>query len=437
MSIPSIYSVTKTAIVDHSWTENMIRKTIKKFPKTDVRYWREKVAFQTPASRTLSVQIQHAGKRAWIGLGTANRDQAAFEARKLYEELRANGWQATFARRRGADPQKKVNVTVGEFLAAVRQESMLYPKTIESYAQALRKIAGDIAGKQDGRDAIRLRVLTAEKVESWRDAFIRRIGVNPVKEKSARVSANSFISRARALFGKEVVSRVRDLVELPEPLPFAGVKIERVRATRYRSTFDIATLVDQARAELPQEQLKIFLLAAFAGLRRNEVDKLPWSAFRWNEGVIRIETTEFFRPKSHDSEADVLVDAELLEVFRGFYARRKSEFVIESDGQPKHAATFDRYRCQDDFLALIGWLRSHGVVSRTPLHSLRKEYGSQVNARYGLTAAQEMLRHSDISTTASHYIEGKKRSVLGFSHLLKNERTIIQMDKTPRSVAEA
>jgi hypothetical protein len=32
------------------------------------------------------------------------------------------------------------------------------------------------------------------------------------------------------------------------------------------------------------------------------------------------------------------------------------------------------------------------------------------------------------STTASHYIEGKKRSVLGFSHLLKNERTVIPME---------
>ena len=131
-----------------SWTKNLIRKMIKQFPKTDVRYWREKVAFQTPASRTLSVQIQHAGNRAWIGLGTANRDQAAFQARKLYEELRANGWEETMRRRKGIPAEKKVNITIGEFIAAVRQESMIYPKTIESYAQALRKIAGDIIEKE-------------------------------------------------------------------------------------------------------------------------------------------------------------------------------------------------------------------------------------------------------------------------------------------------
>ena len=34
------------------------------------------------------------------------------------------------------------------------------------------------------------------------------------------------------------------------------------------------------------------------------------------------------------------------------------------------------------------WLRSKGVRSKTPLHALRKEYGSQINARYGLTAGE-------------------------------------------------
>jgi hypothetical protein len=68
-----------------------------------------------------------------------------------------------------------------------------------------------------------------------------------------------------------------------------------------------------------------------------------------------------------------------------------------------------------------------GVISRTPLHTLRKEFGSQINARYGLFAASSMLRHSDIATTVGHYIEGKQRSVLGFSHLLKGDRTIIAM----------
>jgi integrase len=53
-------------------------------------------------------------------------------------------------------------------------------------------------------------------------------------------------------------------------------------------------------------------------------------------------------------------------------------------------------------------------LSRTPLHALRKEYGSWVNQHFGLVAASEALRHADIKTTFNHYIENKKRSVHRF-----------------------
>ena len=60
-----------------------------------------------------------------------------------------------------------------------------------------------------------------------------------------------------------MVGRVRDIAELPEPLPFSGIKVETVRVPRYRSTFDIVTLLESAREELATsrpEQYKILLL---------------------------------------------------------------------------------------------------------------------------------------------------------------------------------
>ena len=147
---------------------------------------------------------------------------------------------------------------------------------------------------------------------------------------------------------------------------------------------------------------------------------LPWTAFRFDEGVIRIETTEFYRPKSHNSEGDVRVDPELMELFRGYYARRKSDFVIESDSPPPpFDAPYGVYRCQNHMRALLGWLRSKGVVSKTPLHTLRKQFGSEIHARYGLLAASEQLRHGGVEVTARHYVENRSRSVLGLGHLLQ------------------
>lgn len=406
------------------------------YPKTDIRHWRKKVVFQTPASRTYSVQLQHAGRRTYVNLGTANKEEAAALARDFYLELRANGWGAALAHHKGAPVERSVDVTIGEYLEAVATKSLFSPKTLQSYAQALRKITGDITGMVDReqRDAVKLRTLTPEKIEAWRIEFIRRKATDPLREKSARISVGSFILRARSLFSVETVARIRDIVEIPERLPFSGIKVESVHGPRYRATFDMVGLLESARQELATEhpeQYKIFLLGAMAGLRRNEIDVLPWTAFHWHEGVIRIETTEHYRPKSHNSEGDVRVDPELLELFRGYYARRKSDFVIESDSPPPaFDAPYGVYRCMNEMRALLAWLRARGVVSKTPLHTLRKEFGSQIHARYGLLAASEALRHGGIAVTARHYVENRSHSVLGFGHLLtKGERTIVPMNE--------
>jgi hypothetical protein len=83
-----------------------------------VRYWEQKVSFHTPASRTYSVQIQVAKRRAIVSLGTANKAQAAWEARKLYLDLRANGWEQTMCRRRNPQyrsPEAHVDLRFWEF----------------------------------------------------------------------------------------------------------------------------------------------------------------------------------------------------------------------------------------------------------------------------------------------------------------------------------
>src|SRR5262249_15371827 len=151
-------------------------------------------------------------------------------------------------------------------------------------------------------------------------------------------------------------------METPDKLPFDGVAFYRRESMRYQSTVDIETLISDAMGELPQEQLKIFLLATMAGLRRDEIDKLQWQAFRWKEGTIRIETTTHFTPKSSDSAADVPIDKELASLFLGWRAKATGPFVIEADGEARIGATYTHYRAQPHFDSLIKWLRSKGVT---------------------------------------------------------------------------
>jgi len=54
-----------------------------------------------------------------------------------------------------------------------------------------------------------------------------------------------------------------------------------------------------------------------------------------------------------------------------------------------------------------------------------------------LLAASEQLRHGGIAVTARHYIENRSRSVLGFGHLLKGERTFIAIKEASGNACRA
>jgi integrase len=176
-----------------------------------------------------------------------------------------------------------------------------------------------------------------------------------------------------------------------------------------------------------------------AGLRRIEIDRLEWAAFRWNHNVMRIEPTQYFDVKTEHSIGDVSVDPELMSVFRGYAARATSNFVIETSNLPITDATFENYRAQAVFERLSAWLRKHGVTARKPIHELRKEFGSMVNRKHGLSAAKDLLRHADVGITAAYYIDSPRKATSGLGALLatkRNGKKIVEFNeaaKTTRS----
>jgi integrase len=188
---------------------------------------------------------------------------------------------------------------------------------------------------------------------------------------------------------------------------------------RYHSLVDLEKLIREAVRELPSQELKVFLLASMGGLRRNEIDKLEWSAFRWEQSILRIENTRHFQTKNEGSSGDVDLDPELCAVFWGLYANATGPFVIESPIRPRLSSTYRHYRCNKVFESLFAWLRSKGVSSANPLHTLRKEFGSRINDTYGIYAASRALRHTDIAITSQHYLDKKSRATVGLGHLLK------------------
>jgi hypothetical protein len=73
------------------------------------------------------------------------------------------------------------------------------------------------------------------------------------------------------------------------------------------------------------------------------------------------------------------------------------------------------------------------VTAVKPLHELRKEFGSQVCAKYGIYAASRMLRHADIRVTAQHYLDTKERTPIGLGNLLAMPDNVTPMPRSRSS----
>jgi integrase len=257
-------------------------------------------------------------------------------------------------------------------------------------------------------DGQRLDLLTPETVNAWRNKYVGKAGLGPIKRKSAERSAASYLRCTRSLFTHDVLSLLK--VKLPAN-PFEGVKLKDPGPQRYHSDVNPEWLLGCAERELrekqPQHYLALFL-CLWAGLRRKEADLLLWQQVDLKEGQIHVRRTAYFEPKTEESQRAIDLAPEAVDVIRSFKKGSQSEFVLNGS-EPNPSATYDYYRCDCLWRDLNAWLRNKGVRHTKAIHALRKESGSLIASAFGIEAARQHLGHRDIRTTSAHYVDKKKR----------------------------
>jgi integrase len=420
------------------------------YPKTDLRYWMGVVLRakyqdkgEVRQSESYAVRIGHAGTRSTFALGTPNKLAAAQKARDIYAFLQVNGWEAACVAFK-KHTKRPCPVTVGELVIEARKVLDVRARTFVSYTNALRKIVSDMFGLEPGTskydyqsggnaawvakvDDIRLEKITPKRIRQWRSQFLDRAKGDESRLRSARISATTFLREAKALFAPDVLKHFEGVKSPFETIPTG----ERV-PTRYRSQVpDLTALVSDACRELNNDEhrecFKVFLLATLCGLRRSEIDLLEWDAFDFDKRQLRIQATRYFAGKSETSLGDIPLDEGMAELFRSFKTRTiRGDFVIASTRSPKVDPAYIYYRCQRTFDQLIEWLKAKGVTSRSPLHVLRKEFGSAMASKYGIFAASHALRHSSVAVTESHYATQKRTDSIGLGHLLTAPGNIVR-----------
>lgn len=429
---------------------------VARLAKTDKRYWRERV-YKPKDSNFYGVRIASHGQRHYLALGTASKDQAAARAAKLFLRVKAEGWEPVLAELR-PEPERPV-ATVGAYIAKAEEVADLEPRTINEYKKALRRLVSEVkqidgTGRYDWRggkadawrkkvDAVRLDTITPAAVQKWKRRKLEKVADDPARQRATKNTINGVIRNAKSLFGKKVLPHVARELEVPDPHPLKEVQLFPRQSMRYSSKINAAKVIQAAEEKLGaprgenetareaanrHEQLKILLLALFAGLRFNEIDKLLWRQVDFERALIRIEATEVFRPKTEEAAGDVPLDPELVALLRGWKAKARGPFVIEADREARPGAGWNAYRARTNHKHLLDWLRALEIDGETPLanvqkpiHELRKEAGSLINERYGIHAASVFLRHADTRITAAHYLDGKRGITTGLGSLLTGD----------------
>ena len=221
----------------------------------------------------------------------------------IYSDLIALGVEATLAKHRTQTPPTITTgaTTIGDWISAAIKVFDGKPASFGGYARGLRFIASEILDvsknkKRYGRtqaknyrrqvDAVPLTILTPEAIQAWRIRYVKLVGESPARQRSARISCNSAIRQARALFSRQILGFI-DTGLVPTPLPFSGVKFYPRESMRYQSRIEPAALLQSAKENLFEsdpEAFKALLLALGAGLRRGEIDRLLWRQIDFTAG---------------------------------------------------------------------------------------------------------------------------------------------------------
>jgi integrase len=347
-------------------------------------------------------RVRFQGREYARELGTPDRRRAETILRRFQKALELNRFDVL-------DETKKRRhfATLGQIFDAYRRTSPLPRRTVENNIGAMRALIrrAQTTDASDAQiDAHSSSVLTAALVHDFQSHQLAGAGEDQLKRNSATVTANSIRRQARSIFSVTARTYYRGL-HLPTIADFLSARPLK-EPSRYVRLPD-QSIIDAIRAAAPAlkttdpNAYRIYLLAFGCGLRRKEIAFARWTWIRKQELADRyyiiVQTETDFRPKS-GRDRDVPLE---MQTYRELSALRipridgAVDYILDGHKTERYDLAFDRFSA---------WMKGLGWQTRKQAHELRRIFGSYVTAQAGLSAAQDLLGHSDPSTTKAYYV---------------------------------
>jgi integrase len=333
--------------------------------------------------------------------------------------MKADGLPALLSALR-PDPRPERSATIGELINEAKAVATCRASTLNQYEVSMRRLVAGVLGMEATPETFyhrseaakqwrakvegaSLDVLSAERVERWRKTYVAA-APDEIARAASKNSAASIIRNARALLAPAMIEAMKGKLRIPTPPPLSTLAIGGA-VRRFKTSVKPRDMFDAAKAQLLGDPLAALVLCLFGGLRRGEVDMLPWSHVDLENGFVEVRTTPHFRPKTVESERVTPLPTEALKILRKHRAAAPRAEMVLTGLDPAVSRPVTKTRCKC-WGPLRAWLRTQGFKTPNPIHELRKLSGSMINAAVGLEAARRHLGHRSIATTAGSYVTG-------------------------------
>jgi integrase len=363
-----------------------------------------------------------------ISTGVTNR----FLAQKIGNKKRIDDQQAFAAgtqTRLVTKVQEDFSTTCGQIIDCYLHHSQLTSakEVVQAFcmmvAEGLGKFNFTVKQREEFVRPLRLLTLSKEQLMAFRDQKARENLGLPVRGANnihgiMSTGKSIFSRKALEYYGLKLPPNVREWMEVSNPARGKGED----ESFQPIDPQKLARMDKVARKDNPQASMMLRLSRGYGrlggydaesvrwrnawaaywlmrrcGLRNIEVENLRWEWFEVGHKNINLVLINrpYWKPKQTGGRVPIAQDfyAALLEVF-GPTRPGPEGYVLEGEAR-------DRYEGANEFVNKF--VRRYSPDRAKGAYELRKQYGSEMAAKYDIATAARLLRHKGLEMAYRHY----------------------------------